>query len=513
MNSRFRHHTPTFRRGGFILAAGFVLAGCGLSDPATPEITTIALSPHNMVLDAIGAEYPISAVIRDQAGGEVGAALLEWSSSDEGVVTVSPLGWVRAVAPGEAVVTARSAGAEGSARIRVEPNPARIDLLTGEGQGARAGEPLPEPILIQVMDRLGTPIPGAEVEVEGSDGGGAQGGTRHVADGEGRLALTWNLGTEPGTQFLTLRTGIRHTSWVLAEAHHDEGRVPFRIRLRYLSAVPAEARAAFEAAARRWESLIVEKLPPVLVRVPGGMCGANQPPMDEPVDDLLIFVTLESLGVGEGVGALANPCFLRQDGLLPIVGQLRLEVDDLEGLMAAGGLEPLVLHEIAHVLGVGSLWPLFELLRNPSLPDAPGADTHFTGPGAVAAFDAAGGAGYSGAKVPVENVEGEGGTRDRHWRTSVFGEELLTPFIRVGGENPLSRVTLASLADLGYRVALEGADPYTLPLPGALPPFRVEGVPAPLLEIRERGSHSPFLLFGEDGELRGTLTSLPPHRH
>ena len=68
-----------------------------------------------------------------------------------------------------------------------------------------------------------------------------------------------------------------------------------------------------------------------------------------------------------------------------------------------GTFGAVVAHELGHVLGFGTIWDHYDLLRNPSVPDDPDADTHFSGALTVAAFDAAGGAGYvGGAKVPVE---------------------------------------------------------------------------------------------------------------
>jgi len=64
--------------------------------------------------------------------------------------------------------------------------------------------------------------------------------------------------------------------------------------------------------------------------------------------------------------------------------------------------------------------------------------------------------------VPVENTGGSG-TRDAHWRESVFGNELMTGFVGPGTNMPLSRLTVGSLADLGYSVNFAAADPYTLP--------------------------------------------------
>jgi hypothetical protein len=43
--------------------------------------------------------------------------------------------------------------------------------------------------------------------------------------------------------------------------------------------------------------------------------------------------------------------------------------------------------------------------------------------------------------VPVEN-SGGAGTRDSHWRDSIFVAEMMTGFVNVGG-NPMSRMTIA----------------------------------------------------------------------
>ncbi|MDX1494495.1 MAG: hypothetical protein R3253_10575, partial [Longimicrobiales bacterium] len=93
------------------------------------------------------------------------------------------------------------------------------------------------------------------------------------------------------------------------------------------------------------------------------------------------------------------------------------------------------------------------------------------------AFDAAGGAGYPTAKVPVANGEfGAGcGSADGHWRESVMDTELMTPFIDGLQANPLSAITVQSLADLGYPVNPSLADSYTLPPAPPQAPASVAG--------------------------------------
>jgi len=71
------------------------------------------------------------------------------------------------------------------------------------------------------------------------------------------------------------------------------------------------------------------------------------------------------------------------------------------------------------------------------------------------------GSGSHSLPVPVENTGGPG-TRDSHWRETLFRNELMSGFIAAAG-NPLSRITAASLQDIGYLVNLDAAEPYALP--------------------------------------------------
>ena len=58
---------------------------------------------------------------------------------------------------------------------------------------------------------------------------------------------------------------------------------------------------------------------------------------------------------------------------------------------------------MGHVLGIGLIWSRLDLLRDPAS-ETSTPDTHFTGPLPIAAFDEAGGTGYGGAKVPVDDI-------------------------------------------------------------------------------------------------------------
>ena len=200
-----------------------------------------------------------------------------------------------------------------------------------------------------------------------------------------------------------------------------------------------------------------------------------------------------------GTLGLARVCFARLSNGLPIVAHLTLDTNDIGLLEASGHLVDLILHELGHALGFGTLWVGKGFLQNPSLPGK-GADTHFDGPSAITAFDAIGGNAYTGGqKVPVENQEGGLGTQDSHWRLTVFTNELMTGLLTTA--NPLSRVTVASLGDLGYSVDEGGADAFQLFL--AAPPAVGEEVEMfPLGDDVVRGT---IYLLDEEGRVRGVL--------
>ncbi len=241
----------------------------------------------------------------------------------------------------------------------------------------------------------------------------------------------------------------------------------YDIDLYYLTAVTASQQAAFTNAAARWEGLITGDLPTELVDLPQIWCGGA---IDEYVDDLAIRVVLGPIdGVGGTLGAAA-PCWPRLTGGLPAYGVMIFDTDDLASLEANGQLGDVVLHEMGHVLGIGSLWQEYDLLRDntgiltsgcPN--EATLQDPYFSGTSAQAVFASLGSGGYTGNTVPVEDQYGDG-TRCVHWREGVLNTELMTGFAEASGTAmPLSELTVKSLADMGYTVAASGWDPFTCP--------------------------------------------------
>lgn len=218
---------------------------------------------------------------------------------------------------------------------------------------------------------------------------------------------------------------------------------PFSIDVRFTGGLSDRQQAAFATAADRWARMIVGDLPAVDVD-------------GETVDDVLVLASGAAIdGAGQILGQ-AGPTRVRpaSAGGLPAVGEMQFDTADLARMEADGTLDDVIAHEMGHVLGIGTLWT--SLLRGRGTDDP-----RFTGAGAVAQWGALGGTGA----VPVENTGGAG-TREGHWRETTFGTELMSGFI-AEAQNPLSRVTVASLADLGYVVDLDAAEPYTLPTPSS----------------------------------------------
>ena len=113
---------------------------------------------------------------------------------------------------------------------------------------------------------------------------------------------------------------------------------------------------------------------------------------------------------------------------------------------------------------------------------------------AVAAFDAAGGAGYTGGKVPREGA---------HWRASVFGTEMMVSSNRLGRPDPVSAITLQSMADMGYAVDASRADPYQLAAP-APAPVPGDGV-APPIDLGDDVRWGPVDVVDESGRVVRTI--------
>jgi len=279
--------------------------------------------------------------------------------------------------------------------------------------------------------------------------------TRNVAvelppSAVGPTTVTARLTVEDGNSAPVTRT----TSFSIAPGPTES----FDIVLRGTDSLDPATAAAFTSAAQRWEQVITRGLPDFAGSLAG--CQPAEYPIVGNVDDLVIDVAITPIdGPGEILGQ-AGPSCLNPWTELAVSGVMEFDTADVVAMIGDGNFDDVVLHEMGHVLGFGTLWDLtlYGGTRK-VLQGAGGASPRFSGTRAMAEWSALGGL----ANVPVE-AGGGPGTAESHWRESNFGNELMTGWISTVA-NPLSALTLASLADLGYHVDLDAADVYSTPWP------------------------------------------------
>lgn len=210
----------------------------------------------------------------------------------------------------------------------------------------------------------------------------------------------------------------------------------FNITINYTG--PSQYATYFDQARTIWEGIITGDLADV---------GA--------IDDLTISASVTAIDGVNGVLGSAGYAQLRSGGPnanLPVTGQMQFDSADLSNMISNGTLMRVILHEMGHVLGIGSLWATFGL--NSTL-------NQYSGSNALAAYQSMPGGDPGATYVPLED-DGGGGTANVHWEEDVFGDELMTGYSESGLPMPLSILTVRSLQDLGYTVNTSAAEAYTV---------------------------------------------------
>ena len=247
----------------------------------------------------------------------------------------------------------------------------------------------------------------------------------------------------------------------------------YNIALDFVSSISSTQQAAFEAAGARWDKVVTVGLPDTYASLSAGACGSvpnnssvglPTTAINQTIDDVRIDVWVGSIDGTGGILGQGGPCMIRSSDGLTLYGVMEFDAADLAYLEQNNLLQSTILHEMGHVLGIGTLW---NSAGRALLTGAGTTNPRFVGLNAVREWHALGG----NNGVPVENcldasgnrIAGCGaGTEDGHWREAVFGNELMTGYLNPGSD-PLSRMTIGSLQDLGYAVDYSQADAYALP--------------------------------------------------
>jgi hypothetical protein len=357
--------------------------------------------------------------------------------------------------------------------------PANVVAFLGSNQPGLVGYGVNIRPAVHVTNAGSGPVPGATVTFTVQTGGGSVTGGVATTNASGIAQVgKWTLGASAGVNTLTATvtgagiTGnpVTFTDTAVAASYN--------ITVQFFGPTPSAAvQAAMDSAVAKWQRLIYRSLSSVNLSLAAGVAcnDTTTPALNMVTTGLVILAKFDSIdGPGKILGQ-AGPCLIRNSNGLSVLGEMEFDTADVATMITNGSLNSVMLHEMGHVIGFGTLWnnPPFNWLQLSSSPPGTILDTYFNGPKAQSMFDSLGGTSYTGAslsppggnKVPVENCGASspsgcgGGTVNGHWREPVFTNELMTGYINAG-VNPLSKLSVAAQEDLGYTVNYDAADSY-----------------------------------------------------
>ncbi|MYD86389.1 MAG: hypothetical protein F4Y14_09590, partial [Acidobacteria bacterium] len=258
------------------------------------------------------------------------------------------------------------------------------------------------------------------------------------------------------------------------------------------------------------------------------------------IDDLALIVYATHLDGPGGVLAAASICGIRSTegedaDALAALGVFAVDEADIPALQAsAGGLVPIMVHEIGHVLGIGTLWHVKDpvggmtfdpdtrrhmVSENPFVArgdgrtsfvprtDAWGSDIAFLGMKARDAFVNADGdqSEFTLTGTPIATTGGRG-SFGAHWSERIMDNELMTPVYNRYESNLFSAITVQSMQDLGYEINSSYVpDPYTVPMPSDSADV---GADANMIDLSHDVLRIPIDVIGPNGEVEDVI--MPP---
>ncbi|MEO8140750.1 MAG: leishmanolysin-related zinc metalloendopeptidase [Gemmatimonadota bacterium] len=313
---------------------------------------------------------------------------------------------------------------------------------------------------VKATDADGNPVSGIGVTFAVTGGGGSLTGGNQTTNGSGVATVgSWTLGAAAGPNSLTASASGLIGSPVNFSATGAIFISNFHIELQFLLPPTASQNAAFTAAAARWEQAITGDLGAFNVGSQPTGTGCGNTTVSGNVNDIRIIVELKPYdGVGQVLGA-SSPCFLRPSGVganLPIISYMFFDTADIPALEASGDFGDVVLHEMGHSLGYGTMWG--SLVNSLSA-----TNPFFNGTQANSAYiNSNGGSALVGGRsaVPLQ-ATGGAGTALAHWEETIFQSEVMTGYI-TGNVRPFSLTTIESMADLGYVVNPAAADAFNI---------------------------------------------------
>ncbi len=203
----------------------------------------VTVSPTTVDL-GVGKTAQLTAEVRDRYGNLLPNTQLRWSSTDPAIASVDAnTGRVSARAGGEVEVTASVKNRRGSSKVKVIAlGPGSIRSVSGSGQTAEAGEPLPNPLTVEVRDASGQSLRDATVAWRVVSGGGELSQAESKTDASGRASVRWTLGNVAGVQQIDARVGTL-TPVTFAASAQAGGPVSMRVTPSMVTLSPGESRS------------------------------------------------------------------------------------------------------------------------------------------------------------------------------------------------------------------------------------------------------------------------------
>ncbi|GAX14818.1 hypothetical protein FisN_29Lh023 [Fistulifera solaris] len=217
----------------------------------------------------------------------------------------------------------------------------------------------------------------------------------------------------------------------------------------------SQLQAVFRNAATEWNQIITGDLPsiqlPSTAKQQSRFCTARSIP--QVIDDILICVNVQAIdGPGRVLGQ-AGAEFIRRDSSIPLMGGMVFDEADVDFMVQQGIFDEVILHEIGHVYGInGAIWKIKGLTDSTQRPCNYKLDS-------AASTEWQLMSGCVGTSIPIEN-DGGPGTSCSHFDELSLTNELMTGFVR-NAVPLLSRLTVATLEDIGYKVNYDAAKPFT----------------------------------------------------
>lgn len=429
-------------------------------DPQQATVNTnVPAAPSLRAQDVFG--NPVSGVAVTfvaTGGGSIEGA--QQSTDINGIATA--LSWKLGTTAGQQIALATATGATQASfsANALAGAPVNMVKVVGDNQTGVTGLTLSIAPGVRILDAFNNGVGGVPVTfTPGPNSGTVTGGTVLSDPATGTAFVgSWILGPAPSQTLVVTSsaiTGVSQTFTANAIASN------FNLEVRFVGNGGTETvRNAFVQAAVKWRRMIVGHVHSVPVDLAAGSCLSWVPAVSETINDVVIYAHIGPIDGAGSILAQAGPCLYSTVNFLPVFGIMEFDEADIATTIANGTFNDVVLHEMGHVLGVGTLWNLGRNL----LTGAGTTTPFFTGAAGRSNFAAMNTVTFSGSAVPVEGLPAPEGTRDGHWRESVLGRELMQGYAKVGGM-PLSRLTVGSLQDMGYVVNISQADPFMITSP------------------------------------------------